>query len=213
MLTGRGPFSSSDLPKMLRAVIHDDPPRLTDQEAPEALRRTLAKALAKSPHDRFQQCADLQADLGKIRRTQEGASHRVVLAAFDRYRQLVATIEERRELGRSLGRADVERSAAQALARLTARFPEFAKHAEAHALVEPMDPLVAQAALSSLQSRHNAEQAALAALRTEAADSLGPGASGPPTAGSGASAPAASDGPAASLKTRAAALWRRLGGT
>jgi len=215
MLSGRGPFSSPDLPKMLRAVIHDDPPALTDVQAPEALRRTLAKALAKSPNDRYQQCADLQADLARIRRSQEGASHRVVQAAFDRFREVVATIEERRELGRSLGRPEIERSAAQAVARLESRFPEFAKHADANALLEPMDPLVAQAALSSLQTRHNTEQASLAALRMEAADALArpsapPAAASPGIPESGADS---GDPSSSSLKDRAAALWRRLGGT
>jgi eukaryotic-like serine/threonine-protein kinase len=214
MLTGRGPFSSPDLPKMLRAVIHEDPPPLTDAQAPEVLRRTLTKALAKSPNDRYQQCAELQADLAKIRRTHETASHRVVLAAFDRYRQVLATIEERRALGQSLGRPDVERSAAQAAARLEARFPEFARHTDARALVEPMDPVVAQSALSSLQSRHNAEQASLAALRMEAADSLARTSSAASDRSTGMQAAAdGDDASSGSLKDRAAALWRRLGGT
>jgi serine/threonine protein kinase len=211
MMTGTGPFTSTDLPKMLRAVIHEDPPPLSDQQAPEPLRRTLMKALAKSPADRYQQAVELQADLAKIRRAQDGASHRVVLAAFDRYRQLLATIEERRELGRSLGRADVERSTAQALSRLQARFPEFARQADAKALIEPMDPLVAQAALSSLQSRHNAEQAALAALRMEATDSLAR-ASAPAAPPADAPDTAAGDA-TGSLKEKAAALWKRFGGT
>jgi len=68
MLAGRAPFASPDLPQMLRAVIHEQPPALADEQAPEPLRRVLAKALAKSPAERFQRCADLQADLGRVRR-------------------------------------------------------------------------------------------------------------------------------------------------
>ena len=58
MLTGRGPFSSHDLPKVLRAVLHDDPPPITDDQAPAPLRRIVMKALAKAPADRYQQCDD-----------------------------------------------------------------------------------------------------------------------------------------------------------
>ena len=43
-----------------------------------------------------------------------------------------------------------------------------------------MDPVVAQAALSSLQARHNAEQASLPALRMEAQDSLARGSTAAP---------------------------------
>src|SRR5437773_11823126 len=153
----------------------------------------------------------MPAGIGRIRRVQDVSSQRVVLAAFDRYRQVIATIAERCELGRSLGRTDVERSAAHALARLEARFPEFAKHADANVLLEPMDPVVAQAALSSLQARHNAEQASLAALRMEAQDSLARGSTAAPATADAAEDAGTADG--ASLKGRAAALWRRLGGT
>ena len=203
---------------MLRAVIHDNPPPLTDAQAPDGLRRTLMKALAKAPNERHQQCAELQADLARVRRSQGGVAHRYAQAALDRYRQVVATIEERAALGKAIGRADIERSAASALARLAARFPEFAKHTDPHALMEPMDSAVAQEALSSLQTRHNAEIASLAALKIEASD-----------AGRQAAAmeqpdltlhrtpmaadPSAESEPQSSLKDRAAALWRKLGGT
>ena len=218
MLAGHGPFSSQDLPQMLRAVIHDHPPPLTDAQAPDGLRRALMKALAKAPNERHQQCADLQADLARVRRSQGGVAHRYAQAALDRYRQVAATIEERAALGKAVGRADIERSAASALARLAARFPEFAKHTDPHALMDPMDSAVAQEALSSLQTRHNAEIASLEALRMEASNARKQAASieqadltlhrTPMPA-----APSAESEPQSSLKDRAAALWRKLGGT
>ncbi len=211
MLAGRAPFASPDLPKMLYAVIHDDPPPLTDQQAPEALRRILMKALAKSPADRYQQCADMYADLAKVRRAQEGAAHRTAQAAVERFRQVIAVIEERRRLGRSLGRGDIDRSGADAIERLSARFPDFARHADPSSLMGPMDRDVANAALSTLQARHNAELASLAALQAEAADVLARAAQAPggdPALGGGADG----SGPPAprSLRARAAAFWRRL---
>ena len=214
MLTGRSPFLSPDLPKMLRAVMNDEPPPLTEAQAPEPLRRALMKALAKSPADRYRQSVQLQADLGKVRRAQGGVAHRYAQAALDRYRQIVATIEERRVLGQSMGRDDIDRAATTALVRLTARFPEFAKYTDANALMEPMDGPIAQEALAALQTRHNAELASLAALQMEAADSLGRGS----TAAAGDvsyrrtdAQDAAADDSASSLRSRAAALWRKLG--
>ena len=62
-----------------------------------------------------------------------------------------------------------------AIARLQTRFPAFATAVTPGAM-EPMDRLVATAALEALQGRHNAEQAALAALR-ERAGAPGPAAS------------------------------------
>jgi hypothetical protein len=212
MLTGRAPFSSPDLPKMLYAVIHSDPPAIADAQAPESLRRVLMKGLAKSPNERYQQCADMYADLAKVRRAQEGAAHRIAQAALDRFRQVIALIEERRALGRSLGRDDIDRSGADAVARLMARFPDFASHAAPSSLMEPMDREVATAALSTLQDRHNAELASLVALRAEAADILARGAArgNAESKANGPSARETDSSERRSFRERAAAFWRRL---
>ena len=203
---------------MLRAVIHDNPPPLTETQAPEPLRRVLMKGLSKAPAERYQQCVDMQADLAKVRRAQGGVAHRYAQAALDRYRQVVATIEERRALGQSLGRTDIDRAAATALARLAARFPEFAKHTDPHALMEPLDSAVAQEALSSLQTRHNAELASLEALKMEAGAARARAAAAEQIdltlhRGGINVEPPADPEPPSSLKNRAAALWRKLGGT
>jgi serine/threonine protein kinase len=169
MLTGRAPFSGPDLPKMLHAIINEDPRQPPESEAPESLYRILKKALAKDPAQRHQQCSDLAADLERARRTYQAAAQRTVDAAIERYRQIAAVIEERRTVGRSLGKSGIDSECNDAIARLAARYPEFAKRADRSVLVEPMDPAVATAALPSLQSKHNAELGALAVLREEAA--------------------------------------------
>ena len=56
MLTGRSPFGSRDLMRMLDAIINETPPPLTEEQAPEPLRRVLMKALSKAPEHRQQQC-------------------------------------------------------------------------------------------------------------------------------------------------------------
>src|SRR5262249_31844377 len=58
MLTGRGPFSLADLPQVLQAVMHEDPPPIPEDAAPPLLSRIVLKALSKTPADRYQQCVD-----------------------------------------------------------------------------------------------------------------------------------------------------------
>jgi len=203
MLAGQGPFASPELPKILRAVVSDPPPPLTDAQAPEPLRRVLKKALAKSPAERHQQCVDLLAELEQVRRGLDGATRRIEQAALDWYKQILAVIEERRVLGRSFGVTGADASCDQAVARLAARFPVLAAHMTPGALLEPIDRVAAAAALESLKRRHNTEVAALAALRSEAAEALR-------RQEERAAGGAESSDQGASVRDRAAALWRRV---
>jgi hypothetical protein len=202
MLTGRGPFSARDLPTVLRAVLHEDPPPITDDESPTVLRRIVMKCLAKSPDERYQQCADVLKELEQVRRTSDNTSHRIAQAALDRYRLILGVIEERRVVGRANGVAGIDASCDEDAARLASRFAIFARHAESPMLTEPLDRAAASAALEALQARHNAELASLAALRAQAADVMRPGPGRRPTAN-----PALAG---SSLASRAAAFWRRL---
>jgi serine/threonine protein kinase len=171
MLAGRPPFGSRDLRNVLHAIISEDPPPLSDEEAPETLRHVLAKGLAKTAEDRYQQCADLRADLERVRRTLAVTTARVIQAARDRCQQILALIEERRALGRTLEIADIDASCDDAALRIQVRFPAFADPA---APATVMDGAAAKAALQSLQGRYNAEQAALAALQQRAIDRMAP---------------------------------------
>lgn len=166
MLAGRPPFPPGDLQKLLQAIISDEPIPLTDEQAPSALRDVLARGLAKLPGDRYQQCAEMRADLEAVRRSLGAATSRIVQAARDRYQQVLDLVDERRALGRALGLGEVETSCNEALARIQSRFPAFAPGSSTP---EPTDRAVLNAALQALQVRHNAEQAALAALREQAA--------------------------------------------
>ena len=195
MLAGRSPFGSRDLPKMLEAILHENPPPLAVSDAPEALRRVLEKALEKVPSNRYQHCSDMLADLERVRRNHNAATYLVTQAAVDRYRKTLATIGQRRTLGRSLGISSVEASCDEAVARLHARFPSFQRYADPSALLEPMDRIVGQAALEALQERHNAELAALAAMG-DGSDRAAP----LPTA----------ETTRRGWKSKAAAIWRGL---
>ncbi len=169
MLTRRSPFGSRDLRQMLQAIALDDPPPLTENDAPESVRRVIMKGLTKDPEARYQHSADMFADLERARRNLHAATYLVLQGALDRYRQTLKTIEERRTLGRSRGVAGIDAACDEAVARLQARFPTFAAQARDASLMEPVDRAVAQAALEALQVRHNAELAALAAMRDGAA--------------------------------------------
>jgi serine/threonine-protein kinase len=196
MLTGRSAFASRDLRQMLNAIINEQPPPMTDADAPEAVRRVVMKTLAKRPEERYQQCAYLRADIERARRATDGATRRIAQAALDRYRQTVSVIEERRALARALQVPGGDAAAEAALARLAARFPAFANAGSD--VPEGLDRAGANEALEAIQVGYNAEVAELATLRESIASSRKPEAEGP----------ADTDG--GSWKSRAAALWRNL---
>ena len=189
MLTGRTPFGQTDLSSLLNAVMHSPPVAITEHEAPESVARVLMKALNKNPSQRYQSCAHMRAEIEQVRRVQDNDGHRMARAALDRYRQIEALIDERRVLGRRLQVADIDTLCDVATAHLAQRFPEFSSHASDDALMAPLDPATASAALTELQARHNAELAAVDVLRAAAGDSGSAG---------------------GSLRDRAAALLDRL---
>jgi serine/threonine protein kinase len=67
ILTGREPFDAKSLPLALHAILHEAPAPFTSTEAPEPLARVLMKALEKSPDARYQTCADVLADLERVK--------------------------------------------------------------------------------------------------------------------------------------------------
>ncbi len=70
MLTGKAPFVHDNRIDTMHAILHRDP-RLSDNNRPELpfeLQRILAKALAKTPKDRYQRAAELAAELKIIKR-------------------------------------------------------------------------------------------------------------------------------------------------
>jgi hypothetical protein len=150
--------------------------------------------MAKLPADRYQSCNEMLADLERARRANDRATHRLVEAALDRYRQTLSVIEEQRALARALELAGGDAAATEAAARLAARFPALAAMAGGGAAPDAPDRSAANDTLEAIQVRYNAEVAHLAAMRDQA----------------GAPKSKAPDAAAASWKTRAAALWRNL---
>lgn len=73
MLTGSRPFSRETAAETMTAILHDDPPGLSDSgvSAPTELRRVVAHCLEKNPAQRFQSARDLPFALKGIVSIQE----------------------------------------------------------------------------------------------------------------------------------------------
>jgi serine/threonine protein kinase len=66
LLTGRSPFADTDLRKTLSALLNDDPEPIKETEAPAAIARVVARALAKRPDDRYPSCAAMRGQLQNV---------------------------------------------------------------------------------------------------------------------------------------------------
>jgi serine/threonine protein kinase len=70
ILTGRAPFARGDLRATLKALLGSERSApVAVPGVPRLLERTLARGLAKQPDRRYQRCADLRADLARVRRS------------------------------------------------------------------------------------------------------------------------------------------------
>lgn len=159
LLTGRAPFASH------AAVLSDPPPAIGASAAPEALSRTILRALEKNPADRHPSVNLLRAEIEQVRAGRRGDRDRVVMAAFDRYREIESLLDQRRALGRRLGIAATERECDVALARLAKNFPEFARAGQDSGAIGAIDPARANEALAQLKAWHNEVLADVTVLR------------------------------------------------
>jgi serine/threonine protein kinase len=103
MLSGRKPFAANDLPAVLHKVNSEDPPPLTDDEAPAGLWRIVLKALAKSTADRYPDMGALLADLVRFERDYDRESRTMALVARQEAVELARLVNERLTLADRLG--------------------------------------------------------------------------------------------------------------
>jgi serine/threonine-protein kinase len=103
MLAGRKPFAANDLPAVLHKVNSEDPPALTEEEAPPGLARIVMKALAKSTADRYADMGVLLADLVRFEREYDRESRNTALQARHEARELGKLIAERLTLADRMG--------------------------------------------------------------------------------------------------------------
>lgn len=88
MISGRQAFRRDSLVETLHAILKDEPPELTDAEAPPAIEAVIRRCLEKKPDDRFQSGQDLAFHLealgdrslaGNVRRAPERTPRRRLL--------------------------------------------------------------------------------------------------------------------------------------
>jgi serine/threonine-protein kinase len=70
MLTGERPFTGAEITAIMYQIVHLSPraPSVLNPEVPEILNFVVAKALAKSPEDRYQDAREFAADLRECRK-------------------------------------------------------------------------------------------------------------------------------------------------
>ncbi|MBY0492714.1 MAG: serine/threonine protein kinase [Cyanobacteria bacterium] len=149
MLTGRGPH----------------PPSLMPKQAPEGLSRAILKGVEAEPARRQASINHLRAEIDQVRSSRQGDRQRILIAAFDRYRDIESLLGQRRALGRRLGMASIEGECDAKLAQLAAGFPEFARAGLDINNVGDIDPARANEALTELQMFHNDVAAEIAVLK------------------------------------------------
>ena len=103
MLTGNKPFASPDLPTVLRKVQREDPPPITQPDAPAGLVRIVMKALAKKKEDRPQSARELAAALVQFRREWEGEARSIAERAHTVYKTIESLLEEQAHAAERLG--------------------------------------------------------------------------------------------------------------
>jgi serine/threonine protein kinase len=103
MLSGRKPFTATDLPAVIHKVNSEDPPPLTPEESPPGLARIVMKALAKSTADRYADMGALLADLVRFERDYDRESRTMALVARQEAVELARLVSERLALADRLG--------------------------------------------------------------------------------------------------------------
>ena len=159
LLTGRPPFASP------AATTTEQPQSISTADAPEALSRTLLKAMDKDPARRHASIAHLRAEIDQVRQGRQGDRQRLLIAAFDRYRSIEELLSQRRALGRRLGIPAIESECDATLSRLAASFPDFAHAGLDINEAGDIDTARASDALSALQVFHNDVAAEVSVLK------------------------------------------------
>ena len=142
------------------------PPSISSAQAPEGLSRAVLKAVETEPERRQTSINHLRAEIDQVRQSRASDRQRVLIAAFDRYRDIEELLAQRRAIGRRLGMASIERECDAKLTSLAASFPEFARAGLDINNVGEIDPVRASEALAELQILHNDVAAEIHVLKS-----------------------------------------------
>ena len=116
------PFVAPDLPAVLNKVVSEDPPPFDPEIVPAGLSRIVFRALAKDPAERFQNFAELSADLARWRRRYEVETRALAEGVARTMDQLLTLEAEERESAETLG-VPAEFALSDAIAEIGPGFP------------------------------------------------------------------------------------------
>jgi tRNA A-37 threonylcarbamoyl transferase component Bud32 len=178
MLTGRKPFAASDVPGVLTKVERQDPLPIRESEASPALARLVMKALAKDPAHRYQTCAQMAAELERLKRELEAETRQLVEDGRKRLGVLESLLQQRRVLAETVDIAppppDLE-AARQELARRHASLSEPYRRRGVTALIADIKSLhdpAAEAIQKWQRARAAIEEGSRAAIAGRLQESL-----------------------------------------
>ena len=100
LLSGRKPFASKNLPTTLNKVMGENPPPLTETEAPAELAAIVMKALEKDPAKRYQRMVDMLASLTRFLQGWDRQTREIAMKACETYREIERLLAERKSTGR-----------------------------------------------------------------------------------------------------------------
>jgi serine/threonine-protein kinase len=127
LLSGVKPFAAPDLPAVLSKVVSEEPPPLDQEAAPAGLARTVLKALAKNPADRFQNFGEFSAELSRWRRRFDIETRALAENIAQSMERLLALEAEERETAEALG-LGIDESQPNELSEIYAAFPGLKAH-------------------------------------------------------------------------------------
>jgi eukaryotic-like serine/threonine-protein kinase len=124
MIAGQVPFKGDNQLAVANAIAHGTPPPLTSVRTgvPQELDRVVARALAKSPDDRYQTAADFLSELRRVRRDSEGQSA-ITHAAGTAARETALSTRKASRLRIAIGIAAILLAAVAGFYALNARLP------------------------------------------------------------------------------------------
>ena len=106
MLSGRKPFFAPNLPAILHKVVSEEPAPLSQEEAPPALARIVARALSKDSAARYADFPEMLTDLRAFKRRYEAETQALAAAAAGEYRNAQLLFDDLRGVSTQLGLAE-----------------------------------------------------------------------------------------------------------
>jgi serine/threonine protein kinase len=100
LLGGRKPFEAKRLPQVLNNVMKENPPPLSEDQAPAELAAIIMKALEKDPAQRYQHMVEVLASLTRFKQGWDRQTREIASKACEQYQANERLLAERQSHGR-----------------------------------------------------------------------------------------------------------------